>query len=108
MTGVQTCALPISTWIGEGVHADVHRLRWLPAAGAGGTRLHVACDGGIFVSAAGGDLTTFAARNTGLGSTEAGYLDSHPTSDGPVLIGVHVDYRDNHKLFEMVHADSFH
>src|SRR3954462_8583892 len=28
--------------------------------------------------------------------------------DGPVLIGVHVDYSDNHKLFEMVHADSFH
>jgi acetolactate synthase-1/2/3 large subunit len=27
---------------------------------------------------------------------------------GPVLIGVHVDYSDNHKLFEMVHADSFH
>lgn len=27
---------------------------------------------------------------------------------GPVLIGVHVDYRDNHKLFEMAHADSFH
>jgi acetolactate synthase-1/2/3 large subunit len=25
----------------------------------------------------------------------------------PVLIGVHVDYSDNHKLFEMVHADSF-
>jgi acetolactate synthase-1/2/3 large subunit len=28
--------------------------------------------------------------------------------DGPVLIGVHVDYRDNHKLFEMVREDSFH
>jgi acetolactate synthase I/II/III large subunit len=27
--------------------------------------------------------------------------------NGPVLIGVHVDYSDNHKLFEMVHADSF-
>jgi acetolactate synthase-1/2/3 large subunit len=27
---------------------------------------------------------------------------------GPVLIGVHVDYRDNHKLFEMVHENSFH
>jgi hypothetical protein len=77
-----------ATWIGEGVHPDVHRLRWLPAAGGGGTRLHVACDGGVFVSAAGGDLTTFTARNTGLGATEAGYLDSHPTSDGPVLIGV--------------------
>jgi acetolactate synthase I/II/III large subunit len=28
--------------------------------------------------------------------------------NGPVLIGVHVDYSDNHKLFELVHADSFH
>jgi acetolactate synthase-1/2/3 large subunit len=27
---------------------------------------------------------------------------------GPVLIGVHVDYRDNHKLFETVHENSFH
>jgi len=27
---------------------------------------------------------------------------------GPVVIGVHVDYSDNHKLFEMVHVDSFH
>jgi acetolactate synthase I/II/III large subunit len=26
---------------------------------------------------------------------------------GPVLIGVQVDYSDNHKLFESVHADSF-
>jgi acetolactate synthase I/II/III large subunit len=32
-------------------------------------------------------------------------LDYHR---GPVLIGVHVDYRDNHKLFEMVNEDSFH
>jgi acetolactate synthase-1/2/3 large subunit len=32
-------------------------------------------------------------------------LDYHK---GPVLIGVHVDYRDNHKLFEMVNDDSFH
>ena len=28
------------------------------------------------------------ARTTGLGVTEAGYLDNHPTSDGAVLIGV--------------------
>jgi len=32
-------------------------------------------------------------------------LDYH---QDPVLIGVHVDYRDNHKLFEMVNDDSFH
>ena len=27
--------------------------------------------------------------------------------NGPVIIGVHVDYSDNHKLFDIVHADSF-
>ena len=27
---------------------------------------------------------------------------------GPVLVGIQVDYRDNHKLFEMVHEDSIH
>ena len=27
---------------------------------------------------------------------------------GPVIVGVHVDYRDNHKLFEMVSENSFH
>jgi acetolactate synthase I/II/III large subunit len=25
---------------------------------------------------------------------------------GPVIVGVHVDYTDNHKLFEMVKGDS--
>jgi acetolactate synthase-1/2/3 large subunit len=27
-------------------------------------------------------------------------------TQGPVIVGVHVDYRDNHKLFEMLHEDS--
>ncbi|MGV2290737.1 acetolactate synthase AlsS [Trinickia sp. YCB016] len=27
---------------------------------------------------------------------------------GPVIVGVHVDYRDNHELFELLHADSIH
>jgi acetolactate synthase I/II/III large subunit len=27
---------------------------------------------------------------------------------GPVIVGVHVDYRDNVRLFEMVSEDSFH
>ena len=27
---------------------------------------------------------------------------------GPVIVGVHVDYRDNHRLFELVHQDSIH
>lgn len=28
--------------------------------------------------------------------------------EGPVIVGVHVDYRDNHKLFELVHENAFH
>jgi hypothetical protein len=24
------------------------------------------------------------------------------------LVGIHADYRDNHKLFEMVHENSIH
>ena len=27
---------------------------------------------------------------------------------GPVIVGVHVDYRDNHKLFEMVNEEGIH
>ena len=27
---------------------------------------------------------------------------------GPVILGIHVDYRDNHKLFEMVNEDGIH
>jgi acetolactate synthase-1/2/3 large subunit len=27
---------------------------------------------------------------------------------GPVIVGVHVDYRDNHRLFETVKGDNFH
>jgi acetolactate synthase-1/2/3 large subunit len=27
---------------------------------------------------------------------------------GPVIVGVHVDYRDNHQLFEMIKGDSIH
>ena len=28
-------------------------------------------------------------------------------TSGPVLMGIHVDYSDNHKLFEMVYENSF-
>jgi acetolactate synthase I/II/III large subunit len=27
---------------------------------------------------------------------------------GPIIIGVHVDYSDNHRLFEMLKEDSIH
>ena len=37
-----------------------------------------------------------------------GVLKQSFDTPGPVLIGVHVDYRDNHKLFEMVNERSIH
>jgi acetolactate synthase I/II/III large subunit len=37
-----------------------------------------------------------------------GVLKQAFDTPGPVLIGVHVDYRDNHKLFEMVNERSIH
>jgi hypothetical protein len=27
---------------------------------------------------------------------------------GPVIVGVHVDHRDNHQLFEMIKSDRIH
>jgi acetolactate synthase-1/2/3 large subunit len=27
---------------------------------------------------------------------------------GPVIVGVHVDYRDNHQLFEMIRGNGMH
>jgi hypothetical protein len=29
-------------------------------------------------------------------------------TQGPVIVGVHVDYRDDHELFEMLHEDRIH
>ena len=29
-------------------------------------------------------------------------------TQGPAIVGVHVDYRDNHELFEIVNDDSIH
>jgi acetolactate synthase I/II/III large subunit len=37
-----------------------------------------------------------------------GVLKQAFDTPGPVLIGVHVDYRDNHKLFELVNERSIH
>lgn len=37
-----------------------------------------------------------------------GVLKQAFDTPGPVLIGVHVDYRDNHKLFEMVNERNIH
>ncbi|HEY7487644.1 MAG TPA: hypothetical protein VH912_24535 [Streptosporangiaceae bacterium] len=73
------------TFIGEGIHADVHQIVWRKV----GTRrdMWVACDGGVFLSRANGDRGTFVSRNTGIASLEAGFVAGHPTNDVAMIIG---------------------
>ena len=73
------------TFIGEGVHADVHHA--LFAARGGDLDLWVACDGGVFRSVKGGRRSTWQARNNGLAVIEPGFLACHPTSDAVVVVG---------------------
>ncbi len=74
------------TFIGNGVHADIHQIRYVKV----GTDIHVwvSCDGGVFRSAFGGQRDTFVARNTGLAVVETGYVASHPVNDAFVVAGV--------------------
>jgi hypothetical protein len=66
-----------ATFIGDGIHADVHALVLR------GADLWVGCDGGVFLWSGG------AARsmNAGLATAEPGYIASHPDLDGPMLAG---------------------
>jgi hypothetical protein len=73
------------TFIGTGVHADVHQIRFVKV----GADIHVwvGCDGGVFRSPNSGNQYTFVARNAGLAVLEAGYVVSHPDNDTFVLAG---------------------
>lgn len=78
------------SYIGHGVHADVHAARFAPVAGA--TELWIGCDGGVFRSQSGDAdnrqlKNSFISRNTGIASLECGYVATHPTVDGYVLAG---------------------
>jgi hypothetical protein len=78
-------ATDTNTFIGNGVHADVHAIRY----GDVGGRVHmwVGCDGGVFRSLNDGRAYTFVARNTGLAVIEAGYVAGHPSNDGHFILG---------------------
>jgi hypothetical protein len=73
------------TFIGEGVHADVHACAWLAVGGV--RQMWIGCDGGVYRSRADGDRGTFVPRNTGLAVLEAGFVASHPTSDLKIIAG---------------------
>ena len=78
------------TWIGYGVHADVHAIRY--AASPAGLDMYVGCDGGVYrsqVPAADDNKrnATFVALNSGLAVVEPGYLASHLVNDMSMAIG---------------------
>ncbi|MDF1503865.1 hypothetical protein, partial [Roseisolibacter sp. H3M3-2] len=75
--------------IGNDVHADVHAVRVVRPGGAAPDRAHVwvGCDGGVFASAMGGRVNSFAARAAGLATLEPGYVAPHPTSSQCVAMG---------------------
>jgi hypothetical protein len=80
-----------ATWIGLGVHADVHAARFV-AGRAGHRELWIGCDGGVFRSRASdtvrvGDRGSFVAVNTGLAVLETGYVAGHPANDACLAAG---------------------
>src|SRR5262245_17732313 len=79
------------TWIGLGVHADIHVAKFIEN-GPGQRELWIGCDGGVYRSRAtgaiqAGDQGSFTAINTGLGVLQPGYLASHPVNDVVMAAG---------------------
>ena len=79
-----------ASFIGHGVHADIHAARFVSVAGA--TQLWIGCDGGVFRSLRGDDDNTlvkhsFIARNYGMAALECGYVAGHPSIDGYLISG---------------------
>jgi len=75
------------TYIGAGVHPDVHCAAWTTGQAVGARQVWIGCDGGIYRSAAEGALRTFLARNTGVGSLQPGWIASNPASPHDIVIG---------------------
>lgn len=85
------------TYIGIGVHDDVHQTFFVDVPGSPAPHLWVACDGGVFQSTRAARSFSFAARNTGLAAVQCGFVANHPTCDGLVFTGT----QDNGVLFRI-------
>ena len=73
----QTGAAADPTYVGDGIHPDVHGVT------LNGGDIWVVCDGGVFRRSAG----VVRALNAGLATSQPGYIASHPTLDGPMVCG---------------------
>jgi len=78
-TAAQTSPATDATFVGRGVHADVHALTWA------GTDLWVGCDGGIFRRDNGG---TVHSHNIGLPTVEPGYISSNFANANVMIAGL--------------------
>lgn len=65
------------SFAGRGIHPDVHAIT------VAGANLWVGCDGGVFRRSGGSNRS----MNAGLASAQPGYINAHPTLDGPMLAG---------------------
>lgn len=80
------------SYVGNGVHADVHAARFVRKNAS--TQIWIGCDGGVFRSLQGDGINkvdvkhSFIARNQGLAVLECGYVATHPSSEGHVVVGV--------------------
>jgi hypothetical protein len=70
--------------IGDNIHPDVHIIRVAPTTPP---QVWVGTDGGVYVSAAEGQVNTFASRGIGFASLEVNFIATHPTSNHFLAIG---------------------
>lgn len=91
-----------ATFIGNGVHSDVHQIRFVKVGGA--VHMWVGCDGGLFRSRDEGRAYSFVAANSGLAVLQAGFVMSHPENDAFVITGT----QDNGALLRVGNSLWFH
>ena len=78
------------TWVGSGVHSDVHAVEFgLNASGSShdASDVWVGSDGGMFHSATGGAAGSFSAKNLGLAITQFSYLAQRSDTDAALFAG---------------------
>jgi hypothetical protein len=85
VTSVGSTFSMATTFIGTGVHADVHVL--LHAPGDSST-LWTGCDGGVFRTTTATGAGTFTHRNTGLATLSGNFFSQHPTQLAVILLGL--------------------
>lgn len=77
------------TWIGRGIHADVHAFTFAtnPDGTHDPTSVWVGTDGGLFSSAASGRKGSFTSRSTGLAVVEMTYITQRADTDAAMFGG---------------------